>query len=134
MLFLLTEYRYTKQKVILFSLCLTPKLLEKSDPFKGNLNFVVDLSKPFLKSLLLYAIYLLTCLFLPNKDRMKAFEKVYCFRGGYSKYIQLPIASEDKEKTAFTCPFNTNAFRRMSFGLCNAPATFQRWMMSICFF
>ncbi|KAH9658293.1 hypothetical protein KPL70_023432 [Citrus sinensis] len=34
-------------------------------------------------------------------------------------------ALEDQEKTTFTCPFGTFAFRRMPFGLCNAPATFQ---------
>jgi len=55
----------------------------------------------------------------------------YCFLDGYSGYIQVPIAPEDQEKTTFTCPFGTYAFRRMSFGLCNAPATFQRYMMSI---
>ncbi|XP_049360376.1 uncharacterized protein LOC125825073 [Solanum verrucosum] len=37
----------------------------------------------------------------------------------------------DREKTTLTCPYGTFAFKRMSFGLCNAPATFQRCMMSI---
>ena len=31
----------------------------------------------------------------------------------------------------FTCPFGTFAYRRMPFGLCNAPATFQLCMISI---
>ncbi|GJR20612.1 reverse transcriptase domain-containing protein [Tanacetum coccineum] len=37
----------------------------------------------------------------------------------------------DQEKTIFTCPFRTYAYRRMPFSLCNAPTTFQRCMLAI---
>ena len=48
----------------------------------------------------------------------------YCFLDGYSGYFQIEIAAEDHEKTTFTCPFDTYAYERMPFVLCNAPATF----------
>ena len=54
-----------------------------------------------------------------------------CFLDGYVGYNHIAIALEHQEKTTFTCPYDTFSFRRMSFGLCNAPATFQRCMMSI---
>ena len=49
----------------------------------------------------------------------------YCFLDGYSGYNQIVIAPEDQEKTTFTCPFGTFAYKRMHFGLCNAPTTFR---------
>ncbi|GJU71209.1 reverse transcriptase domain-containing protein [Tanacetum coccineum] len=55
----------------------------------------------------------------------------YCFLDGFSGFFQIPIAPEDQEKTTFTCPYETFAYRRMPFGLCNAPATFQRCMPAI---
>ena len=49
----------------------------------------------------------------------------YFFLDGYSDYNQVVIAPEDHDKTTFTCPFGTCAYRRMPFALYNAPATFQ---------
>ncbi|CAM8892988.1 unnamed protein product [Rhodiola kirilowii] len=41
----------------------------------------------------------------------------FCFLDGFLGYNQIPIVSEDQDKTTFTCPFGTFAFCRMSFGL-----------------
>ncbi|XP_050916114.1 uncharacterized protein LOC127131226 [Lathyrus oleraceus] len=46
-------------------------------------------------------------------------------------YFHIHIAPEDQEKTTFMCPFGTFAYKRMPFGLCNAPSTFQGCMISI---
>nr|GEU63971.1 reverse transcriptase domain-containing protein [Tanacetum cinerariifolium] len=55
----------------------------------------------------------------------------YCFLDDFSGYFQIPIDPKDQEKTTFTCRYETFAYRRMPFGLCNAPGTFQRCMMEI---
>nr|GEU54712.1 reverse transcriptase domain-containing protein [Tanacetum cinerariifolium] len=57
--------------------------------------------------------------------------KYFCFLNGVSGYFQIPIDPNDREKTTFTCPFCTYAYRRMPFGLCNALATFQKCMLAI---
>nr|GEZ05925.1 DNA-directed DNA polymerase [Tanacetum cinerariifolium] len=71
---------------------------------------------------------------LPFMDQMLkrlAENEYYCFLNGFSGYFQIPIDPKDHEKTTFTCPYGTFAFKRMPFGLCNAPGTFQRCMMAI---
>ena len=71
---------------------------------------------------------------LPFIDQMLerlAGHAFYCFLDGYSGYFQIPIAPEDQEKTTFTCPFGTFAYRRLAFGLTTGPSTFQRCMTSI---
>nr|GEU75080.1 reverse transcriptase domain-containing protein [Tanacetum cinerariifolium] len=71
---------------------------------------------------------------LPFMDQM--FERLagneyYCFLDGFSDYFQIPIDPKNQEKTTFTCPYGTFAYKRMPFRLCNAPGTFQRCMMEI---
>ena len=63
-------------------------------------------------------------------DRLVGYE-YYCFLDGYLGYNQIAIGPKDQEKNTFTCPYGMFAFRRMSFGLCNALATFQTCMMVI---
>nr|GEY68325.1 reverse transcriptase domain-containing protein [Tanacetum cinerariifolium] len=71
---------------------------------------------------------------LPFMDQMLerlAGNEYYCFLDGFSRYFQIPTDPRDQEKTTFTCPYGTFAYRRMPFGLCNAPGTFQRCMLAI---
>ncbi|XP_021727810.1 uncharacterized protein LOC110694914 [Chenopodium quinoa] len=73
---------------------------------------------------------------LPFIDQMLerlANHKFFCYLDEYSKFFQIPIHPADQEKTTFTCPYGTFAYRRMPFGLCNAPSTFQCCMMTIFF-
>nr|GEZ12729.1 reverse transcriptase domain-containing protein [Tanacetum cinerariifolium] len=71
---------------------------------------------------------------LPFMDQMLerlARNEYYCFLDGFSGYFQIPIDPKDQEKTTFTCPYGTFAYKQMPFGLCNAPRTFQRCKMAI---
>ncbi|XP_052299705.1 uncharacterized protein LOC107175370 [Citrus sinensis] len=62
-----------------------------------------------------------------NAATHKDHSLIKCLKG----YNQIVIASKDQEKTTFTCPFGTFAYRRMPFGLCNTPATFQRCLNNL---
>nr|GFA03539.1 hypothetical protein [Tanacetum cinerariifolium] len=71
---------------------------------------------------------------LPFMDQMLerlAGNEYYCFLDGIYGYFQIPIDPKDQEKTTFTCPYGTFAYKHMPFGHCNAPGTFQRCMMAI---
>nr|GEV42928.1 reverse transcriptase domain-containing protein [Tanacetum cinerariifolium] len=71
---------------------------------------------------------------LPFMDQMLerlAENEFYFYLDGFSGYFQIPFDLQDQEKTTFTCPYETFAYRRMPFGLCNALGTFQRCMMAI---
>ena len=48
-----------------------------------------------------------------------------------SGYWQMPMRQEDREKTAFVCHRGQYQYKRVSFGLANAPAYFQRVMSHI---
>ncbi|GJR48968.1 reverse transcriptase domain-containing protein [Tanacetum coccineum] len=74
---------------------------------------------------------------LPFMDQMLerlAGNQYYCFLDGFSGYFQIPIDPKDQEKTTFTCPYGTFAYRRMPFGLCNAPGTCNVYCMIGIFF
>ncbi len=58
-------------------------------------------------------------------------KQVYTTLDLTSGYWQIPIAEEDKEKTAFVTHKGLFEFNVMPFGLCNAPATFQRYMDAV---
>ncbi|GKE20831.1 reverse transcriptase domain-containing protein, partial [Tanacetum coccineum] len=70
-------------------------------------------------------------LFIDQLLECLAGHEYYYFLDGFSGYLHIPIAPKDQDKTTFTCPYGTFAYKRMPFGLCNAPTTFQHCMTAI---
>ncbi|GJS42720.1 reverse transcriptase domain-containing protein [Tanacetum coccineum] len=65
---------------------------------------------------------------LPFMDQMLerlVGNQFYCFLDGISGYFQIPIDPKDQEKTTFTCPYGTFAYRGMLLGYAMSPDTFQ---------
>lgn len=58
-------------------------------------------------------------------------KQFFSFLDDFSGYNQIQIALEDQDKTTFTCPQSTFAYKVLPFGFCNAPTMFQRAILSI---
>jgi hypothetical protein len=54
--------------------------------------------------------------------------KVFYFMDNFSWFNQIQIKLKDQHKTTFICPWGTFSYHKMSFGLKNVEATFQRAM------
>ena len=54
--------------------------------------------------------------------------EAYSFLDGFSRYNQVSIDPKDQYKMAFATTWVIFAYQKMSFGLTNAPTTFQRLM------
>nr|GEU83278.1 hypothetical protein [Tanacetum cinerariifolium] len=87
----------------------------------------IDEKKPKLKDLPSYLDYA----YLHGDECFPIIISSKLFERKKRSLLQILIAPEDQEKTAFTFPYGTFAYRRMSFGLCDAPETFQRCMTTI---
>ena len=57
--------------------------------------------------------------------------KAYSFLDGFSRYDQFSINPRDQQKMIYAIDWGTFAYRVVTFGLTNAPATFQRLMCHI---
>jgi hypothetical protein len=58
-------------------------------------------------------------------------KQFFSFLDVFRGYNQIQIAPDDKDKSTFTCPRDTFAYRVLPFGLCNAPTTFHGSILNI---
>ena len=94
----------------------------------GTLRFCIDFRK--LNNVTVKDAHPLPCI----DDTLEALKgaKIFSILDLKFGYWQVPIREEHKSKTAFrTSSAQLFEFNRMSFGLCNAPATFSRLMDNV---
>ncbi|GKE05925.1 DNA-directed DNA polymerase, partial [Tanacetum coccineum] len=91
-------------------------------PKKGGMTVVKNKKDELTPQRTVTGWHMLECL---------AGHEYYCFLDGFLGYFQIPIALEDQEKTTFTCPYRIFAYKRIPFGLCNAPTTLQHCITAI---
>ncbi|GJX15003.1 hypothetical protein Tco_0206761 [Tanacetum coccineum] len=70
-------------------------------------------------------------LFMDQMLERLAGKPILCFSRCLFGLFTVSNKTRRTRKATFTCPYGTFAYRRMPFGLCNAPGTFQRCMMAI---
>ncbi|GJW57239.1 reverse transcriptase domain-containing protein [Tanacetum coccineum] len=56
--------------------------------------------------------------------------QLYCFLDGFSGYFQIPIDPKDQEKTTFTCPYGTFAYRHRMLNRCEDTKLALNWEKS----
>ena len=93
-------------------------LVSKKD---GGVRFCIDYQK-------LNTVTKLDDFLLPGIDDLLAEAKFFTMLYSDSGYWQVPVNCPRSKKTAFTVYLGLYKFKNMTFGLTNAPATFQRLM------
>ena len=71
---------------------------------------------------------------MPNMNLLIAFtawNTMFSFMDGFSRYNQIQIMPRDVEKTTFRTPIGNFYYTVMSFGIKNASATYQRTLTTI---
>ncbi|GJS66576.1 hypothetical protein Tco_0681140 [Tanacetum coccineum] len=88
----------------------------KDEEMQLHLKVLKSTSEPSLETLAIITV--ISPRILLTKFLM---EEVYKQNTICANSEKIPIDPKDQEKTTFTCPYGTFAYRRMPFGLCNAP-------------